>query len=98
MNTFMVDIMLPENLGEDFMQLIPYQRATINKLMNKGIISNYSLSFDRQRLWIVMNAETVKDVKLKLATFPIYKYIRFRIYSLLFHESNTMATPHFWLN
>jgi muconolactone delta-isomerase len=98
MNSFMIDIELPEVIEDDFMQLVPYQRATINKLMKRGIISNYSLSFDRRKLWVVMNAESVKDVKMNLASFPIYKYITFKIYSLLFHESNSMATPHFWLN
>jgi hypothetical protein len=98
MNNFMIDIELPEVTGDDFIQLIPYQRATISKMMKRGIISQYSLSSDRRKLWVVMNAESIKDVKINLHSFPIYNYIKFRIYSLLFHESNSMVTPHFWLN
>jgi hypothetical protein len=98
MNSFMVDIELPEVIGEDFIHLIPRQRASISKLMKRGVITNYSLSFDRRKLWIVLNAETMKDAKLILASFPIFSYITYRIYNLMFHESSSLATPHLWLN
>jgi hypothetical protein len=98
MNSYMIDIDLPDVMDQEFMRLIPYQRTTISRMMKQGIISNYSLSFDRKKLWIIMNAETLKDINLKLATFPIYGYIHFTIYSLLMHESNTLATPQLWLN
>jgi hypothetical protein len=98
MNSYMIDIELPEVLGKEFIELIPHQRATVSRMMKQGTISHYSLSYDRTRLWVVMNAESIKDVKLKLASFPIYSSIKFKIFSLLFHESNTNAVPQLWLN
>jgi hypothetical protein len=98
MNSYMVDIELPDAINEEFIILIPYQRAAINKMMKQGIISNYSLSIDRRKLWVVMNAESLKEVKMKLATFPIHSFISYKIFNLLFHESNTISTPQLWLN
>jgi muconolactone delta-isomerase len=98
MNSFMIDIDLPNVLEGNFMELVPFQRATINKMMKRGIILNYSLSSDRRKLWVVMNADSVKEIRIILATFPIYNYIRFKIYNLLFHESNSISIPQLWLN
>ena len=98
MNSFMIDIDLPHEPDEGFMQLIPYQRAHISKLMKKGMLTNYSLSFDRRKLWVVLHAESHHQVKQILGSFPIFNYIRFTINNLLFHEANTITAPQLWLN
>lgn len=98
MNSYMVDIDLPEELTPEFMNLIPYQRAYITKMMKKGNIANYSLSFDRQKLWVVVKAESSFEVKQIISDFPIFNYIRFDIHNLLFHDTNSITTPQMWLN
>lgn len=98
MNTFMVDIDLPGSLTPEFMRLIPHQRKYINKMMKEGAVVSYSVSYDRKKLWVLINAETLFDVKNIIGSFPIFNYIRFSIHNLLFHESNHLATPQLWLN
>ena len=98
MNNFMVDIDLPETLTNEFIKLIPAQRAFAKKMMSKGVIVNYSLSFDRRKLWVVIQADTLFDVKNIMGSFPIFNYIRFKINSLLFHENSMTSVPQMWLN
>ncbi len=98
MNTFMVDIQLPDSLNREFMKLIPHQRKFINRLMKKGIIVSYSVAYDRKKLWVIINAETLFDVKNVIGSFPIFTHITFKIHNLLFHESSHLAAPQMWLN
>jgi len=98
MNSYMVDIDLPDALNRDFIQRIPEQRALVKTLMRKGVISNYSLSHNRKKLWVVIHAENKDEVRTILGSFPIFKYISYRINSLLFHETQFTSLPQMWLN
>ena len=97
MNDYMVDIELPEKMEYDFIQLIPKQRAFVARMLEKGIIRNYSLSSDRSRLWIVMEVDSPEEVKNVIRSFPIYQFIKYKIHNLLFHEAN-INIPQLWLN
>jgi hypothetical protein len=97
-NNYMVDINLPELLSNEFIKLIPKQRSYVKKMMGEGVISNYSLSYDRRKLWVVINADTPQEAKAIIESFPIYNHITFKINSLLFHETNITSMPHMWLN
>jgi hypothetical protein len=97
MSYFMIEISLPETLTPDFMELIPLQRRFIDKMMKKGVIMSYSLSFDRSRLWIIVLSNSINEVKNLVGSFPIFCFIKFRINNLLFHEVNNQV-PQFWLN
>lgn len=94
----MVDINLPEDMDMGFWEQIPSQRITVNKMMKKGIISDYSLSMDRQKLWVIINGESRKEIHRIVNSFPIRKYITYSVHSLLFHERNNISVPQFWLN
>ena len=98
MKRFMVDIDFLGELDFKFWQLIPAQRRLVNGLMKNGVISDYSLSIDRQKLWVVINADKLKEVKAVIESFPIRDYISYNIYSLLFHERNSISVPQLWLN
>jgi hypothetical protein len=98
MNSFMLDIDLPGQFGNDFIQLIPLQRVIIDRMMKEGTIITYSLSSDRSKLWVVMRGDDMTDIRKRVKTFPIYKFIRYRIHNLLFHESNAIQVPQLWLN
>ena len=97
-NSYMADISLPETLSNEFIALIPKQRAFVKKMMNEGVISNYSLSSDRKKLWVIINAATRFDAHNIIGSFPISNYIRYTINNLLFHETNVAFVPHMWLN
>ncbi len=94
----MVDIDLPKSLSSEFIKLIPNQRAFVNKMMGKGVISNYSLSYDRRKLWVVINADSTFDVKNIIGSFPIFNHITFKINNLMFHETNLTSIPQMGLN
>ena len=95
---YMVDIELPETLTPEFMALIPEQRAVTNELMNDGSIASYTLALDRSRLWVIMVAESEKEVKELLDTMPIMPYSRPTIHELMFHENATRDLPRISLN
>jgi len=98
MNSYMIDVDLAERLDEEFFRLIPYQRNYIRRMMKKGVISNYSFSNDRGKLWVIVHAGSLTEVKHIIGSFPIFNYMRFQIHYLLFHETNDALKPQLWLN
>ncbi len=98
MSQYLVDITLPGSITDDFASLIPFQRSRVNALMSEGVISDYSLSMDRTRLWVTVNAESEDNVRSVVASFPIFSYIRFTVHELMFHNSVKHLHPQFSLN
>ena len=87
MDHYMIDITLPEILTEEFVSLVPRQRAQVNKLFSEGRLASYSLSLDRSKLWTTMLAESEEEVIIVLSTFPLRKFMDLRIHRLAFSES-----------
>lgn len=98
LGNYMIKIDLPASPDNEFIELLPYQREYISRMMKKGTIISYSLSLDRSALWVIVSAESMKDVRNIIASFPIFTYIRFKIHPLMFHELNSSSVPQFWLN
>ncbi len=98
MQQYMVDITLPEDLTQDFIELIPQQRAFINKMFERGIIISYSLTLDRSKLWVTFYSATQDDVERVIRKFPIADYITYRIHELAFHNSLSTVLPAVSLN
>ncbi|MCB9232896.1 MAG: hypothetical protein H6581_14585 [Bacteroidia bacterium] len=95
---FMVEVSLPNVLSPKFISLIPKQRAMINKLVNQGKISSYTLALDRSKLWSVFVAESEKEVEDILNRWPIIEFMDYEIYDLFFHEMAANALPAISLN
>lgn len=95
---FMVDFSLPESLSEEFMSLIPYQRAMIGKLFKEGKLVNYALSLENSRLWAVFNADSELEVMDLLADLPLSEFMQVEISMLTFYNDAAPAMPHFSLN
>jgi muconolactone delta-isomerase len=91
MAQFMVDIQLPPDPSAEFFALIPLQRAHIDKLIEEGVILGYSLSIDRLRLWIALNAGNEGDAVDILAAFPMFKFFEPTIHPLMFHNNSLMS-------
>jgi muconolactone delta-isomerase len=91
MAQFIIDIQLPINPDQEFFELIPHQRAHIDKLLEQGTLMSYSLSIDRSRLWVIMNADTEREAIEILATFPMFRYFEPSIYPLMFHNTSLMS-------
>jgi len=98
MNQYMIDIELPASPSEEFIELIPSQRAQVNALMGEGKVASYSLSMDRTRLWVIVNAKSPEAARGIIASFPIIAFIKFRMHELAFHNSVRFLRPQFSLN
>ncbi|MEO1449832.1 MAG: muconolactone Delta-isomerase family protein [Bacteroidota bacterium] len=97
-NQYMVEIYLPPEMTQEFMNLIPSQRAQVNSLVKEGTIRSYTLSMDRQRLWVVMVEENESTLVDRLNTFPIMPYCEYEIHSLMFHDMASQELPRISLN
>ena len=98
MYEYLADINLPIPFTDEFLALVPRQRAQVNKLMNEGIISSYALSIESGKLWVNVIAESEEKVQDLLNSFPIAPYISFTIHKLTFHNSINFKIPDFSLN
>lgn len=98
MAQFMIDVSIPSEPDAEFFTLIPAQRAHIEKLLEQGTVTAYSLALDRSRLWIVLAARTSREASETLKTFPLYEYFKSSIYPLMFHNSSMRSLLKVSLN
>lgn len=98
MKQFMVYTQFPGEPTEEFISLIPKQRAMVHWLMRKGIIISYTLSLDRTQLWVVMETESEVNVIEVLAEFPLIRFMKPEIQEILFHNSIYVNIPKIMLN
>ena len=82
---FMVDFTLPEVLSDEFMELIPYQRAAVNKLFLEGKLVNYALSLENSKLWAVFNANSEMEVMDMITDWPLTEFMKVNISILTFY-------------
>ncbi len=90
---YMVDIFLPEFLNPEMLRIIPAQRQRIDELMQEGKIGSYSLSIDRTRLWVLCYGKSESEVITNLKSMPIFDFIRYRIFPLMFHNTVSQFLP-----
>ncbi|MBC8048170.1 MAG: hypothetical protein H7Y00_15330 [Fimbriimonadaceae bacterium] len=98
MAEFVIDCNLHNPHSDAFMQLIPSQRAVVNDMMFEGKIINYSVSMDRKKLWMVMQADSEEDVIDLLSKFPLIQFMDCEIFPLLFHNSPQRSFAQISLN
>jgi hypothetical protein len=98
MNEYMVIIRFTAAFSEEFVSLIPSQRAQINRLMEKRIITSYSLSSDRAVLWVTVLATSAEAVEKTLRLMPLYQFMRYEIVELMFHNSPVQEHMHLSMN
>ena len=98
MNQYLVDVDLPDELSEEFIALIPDQRAQVNDLMANGSLLAYALSVDQSKVWVTINAETENDVQEILESMPLYDFMDATIYELAFYNVAGTGLPAISLN
>lgn len=98
MNEYMIVVIFPSQLNEEFISRIPEQRAEVNRLMEKGVLTSYSLSSDRKILWITMLAASREAAEEVLKIMPLYKFMKYEVVELLFHNNPIYAPMHFSMN
>jgi hypothetical protein len=98
MAAYLFQIELPQTTPE-VMEVIPEHRKAVNKLFAEGRILSYSLSINRDHIWVVINAEDEKEAMEIVAAFPLRKFfIDVVCHNLLFHNSLPTAIPGISLN
>ena len=97
MNYFMVSVTLPE-IDDEFICLLPEQRTYIEKLIENGMVSSYSLACDRSQLWVVFSVDDTNQVRGLLSCFPIIDKVTYDIIPLIFHQDSTEKIQSFSLN
>ena len=94
----MVDFTLPEVLTEEFMSLIPHQRAGVNRFFSEGKLVNYALSLEESKLWAVFNANSELEVMESIVELPLTKFMEVRISMLTFYNTSQERMPAFSMN
>lgn len=95
---FMVDFTLPKELSEEFMSLIPEQRATVSEFFMQGKLANYMLALDDGKLWAIFNATSEFEVMNMVAELPLTPYMEVKISMLTFNNIASEVMPSFSLN
>ena len=98
MNEYMIIIQFTASLGDEFIALIPDQRMQINHLMEKRIITSYSLSADRGTLWVTLLATSLEAVEKTLKMMPLFKFMHYDVVELMFHNNSIHEQIHVSLN
>lgn len=95
---FMVDFTLPDSLSDEFMTLVPYQRAAVSRLFKDGRLSNYALSIENSKLWAVFNANSEMEVMDMIADLPLTEFMKVEISMLTFFNAKSPSLPQFSRN
>ncbi len=98
MTTYMLTIAMPDFKDGEFLSSIPRQRLHINALMEKGVVSTYTLSADRTKLWVTVNAESAEEARGIADAFPLRKFMAVEITELTFHQSAAASLPTMSMN
>jgi len=79
------------------MDLMPYQRAVIERYLSEGSLVNYAMAMDNAKLWAIFNANSEMEVRHMLADFPLTKFMQLEV-NLLTTFNTVEAEPSFSLN
>jgi len=95
---FMVDSILPDVLTDEFMSMVPFQRAVVDHLLSEGRMLSYALSLDTGRLWAIFNAESEMEVYEMLMTLPLTEFMTYDISMLTLFNLKEQPLPSFSSN
>lgn len=96
MKTFLANIKF--DFTPDFMNYVPEHRTYINILINTNVIESYAVSMETQRSWIIINAETKKEVEQILSKSTLYQFWSYEIDELFVYDSQNFRLPKLEFN
>jgi muconolactone delta-isomerase len=94
----MVTITLPTFFSQEYMTLIPKQRAMIVELLTSGKLSSFSLNKDRSLAWMVATCKDEAALQKMLDKFPMNDFFSYQIDELIMHDTQFMGLPKLVLN
>jgi hypothetical protein len=86
------------HMDDDFMSLIPEHREYISTLIQQGVIDQYLVSMESQRVWITFTAEKKEDVEQYLRKSPIHRYWTYDIDELFLIDGQHYRLPALQMN
>jgi muconolactone delta-isomerase len=86
------------DMDDDFMSLIPEHREYISSLIQQGVIDQYLVSMESQRVWITFTAEKKEDVEQYLRKSPIHRYWTYDIDELFLIDGQHYRLPVLQMN
>lgn len=98
MQQFLVDIKLPTTFSEKFLEHIPEQYEQIERMMDSNVVCSFSLSADRSKLWIIINAVDKKEAEEILHNFVLFEYFEAIITELFLYKEAPAQMPTISLN
>lgn len=85
-------------MDDEFMSHIPEHREYISSLIRKGVIDQYLVSMETQRVWITFTAEKKEEVEEYLKQSPVYKYWTYEIDELFLIDGQHYRLPALQMN
>lgn len=85
-------------MDDEFMSHIPEHREYISSLIRKGVIDQYLVSMESQRVWITFTAERKEEVEEYLRQSPIYKYWTYDVDELFLIDGQHYRLPALQMN
>ena len=95
---FMVDFTLPNELTEEFFELLSYQDCVVNKYLAQGKLVNYAISLDNAKMWAIFSANSELEVLEMLHDFPLTRFTQVEVSLLTSYSTLGVAAPNFSLN
>lgn len=95
---FMVDFTLPEDLTDEFFDLLPYQDSVVNKYLSNGKLLNYALSLENGKLWAIFSANSELEIREMLLDFPLTRFLQMEINLLTSYNTVHAGAAQFSLN
>ncbi len=95
---FMVDFTLPEDLTDEFFDLLPYQDSVVNKYLSNGKLVNYALSLENGKLWAIFSANSELEIREMLLDFPLTRFLQMEINLLTSYNAVHAGAAQFSLN
>lgn len=84
---YMVAFELPSTWASQYQNSADQQRAIIKSWLKEGIISSYSMSLNRSKIWIVVQAVSEFEVMDLISQLPLSNYMVPSIAPLMAHNT-----------
>jgi muconolactone delta-isomerase len=95
---FMVDFTLPKELTDEFVALIPRQRAFINRFTENGKLLSYALALEHGKLWAVFSVDSETELLDLINELPLTPFMKVRMMELTFFNSSNPISTTFSVN
>lgn len=95
---FMIEFKIPAELPMKFVELVPEQRDKVDDFLFQGSILSYTMSTDKSKLWIVVDAENDGEAFDIISELPLTPFMSMKMHSLMFHDTADLVMPTFSAN